>query len=87
MTLKRTHVIIPENLVDAIDSLVGKRGRSAFIADAAAREVERRQLLNALEQASGAWQDKNHPELKVGATAWVATQRHEDEKHDKDRRG
>jgi predicted nucleic acid-binding protein len=57
MAAKRTHILIPESLVRAIDELVGKRGRSAFIAEAAAREVERRQLLEAIEQATGAWKD------------------------------
>jgi len=76
---KRTHVIIPEDLVRAIDALVGKRGRSAFIADAASREVQRRELLAALETAAGSWSDKNHPELKQGAAAWVARQRKQDE--------
>jgi hypothetical protein len=56
--------VIPENLVRAIDSLVGKRGRSTFIADAARREVERRELLTALEVTSGSWKDENHPELR-----------------------
>jgi metal-responsive CopG/Arc/MetJ family transcriptional regulator len=87
MAGKRTHVVIPETLVRAIDALVGKRGRSVFIAEAAARELERRQLLEALGQASGAWKDINHPELKDGAAAHIAAQRHEDEKRDEDRRG
>lgn len=86
-TTKRTHVIIPENLVHAIDSLVGKRGRSAFITDAATRELERRHLLEALEQAAGTWSDKDHPELKHGAEAWVRKQRRLDEARDKERRG
>jgi hypothetical protein len=87
MTGKRTHVVIPESLVRAIDAIVGKRGRSAFIADAAGRELERRQLLEALGQAAGAWKDRNHPELKGGAAAWVSEQRREDEKQDEGRRG
>jgi hypothetical protein len=87
MNSKRTHVVIPESLVRAIDALVGKRGRSRFIAEAAAREVERRRLIEALEQASGAWKDENHPELKDGAAAWIRKQRQEDEKRDRDRRG
>lgn len=87
MASKRTHIVIPGSLARAIDILVGKRGRSAFIADAAAREVERRQLLEALEQSSGSWKDENHPELKGGSARWIAAQRHKDEKLDKRRRG
>jgi Arc/MetJ-type ribon-helix-helix transcriptional regulator len=84
---KRTHVVIPESLVRAIDSLVGKRRRSTFIADAARREVERRELLTALEATSGSWKDENHPELRDGAAAWVAEQRREDSRADEGRRG
>jgi RHH-type rel operon transcriptional repressor/antitoxin RelB len=35
------------------------------------REVRRRLQLKALRQAVGAWKDKDHPELKHGAAAWV----------------
>lgn len=87
MVAKRTHVVIPESLVRTIDALVGKRRRSAFIADAARREVERRELLAALETTAGSWKDKNHPELKAGAAAWVARRRRAGEKRDEERRG
>jgi hypothetical protein len=30
MNVKRTHIVIPQQLVVEIDTLVGKRGRSAF---------------------------------------------------------
>jgi hypothetical protein len=33
----------------------------------------------ALRQAAGAWKDKDHPELKVGAAAWVKKLRRESE--------
>ena len=87
MAGKRTHVVLPDPLVRAIDALVGKRGRSAFIADAARREVERRELLLALQGAGGSWKDKNHPELKEGAASWVVGRRRDDEKRDEERRG
>jgi hypothetical protein len=87
MNPRRTHVVIPENLVRAIDALVGRRRRSAFIAEAAQREVERRELLVALETAAASWKDKNHPELKRGAAAWIAGRRRADNKRDEERRG
>ena len=34
-------------------------------------EVRRRLQLKALRRATGAWKDKDHPELKHGAAAWV----------------
>ena len=37
-------------------------------------------MLNALEEASGSWKDKDHPELKGGAAKYVEKVRKEDEK-------
>src|ERR1035441_4317325 len=39
---KRAHVILPEDVVAGIDSLFGKRGRSAFLAEVAREEIQRR---------------------------------------------
>lgn len=77
---KRTHIVIPEQLAEEIDTLVGKRGRSSFLTEAAWKEVRRLRMLSALEEASGAWKDKDHPELKGGAAKYVEKIRKEDEK-------
>jgi metal-responsive CopG/Arc/MetJ family transcriptional regulator len=77
---KRTHVILPVDVLTAIDKLVGKRGRSAFIAQVASEEILRRQQRNALKAAKGAWKDVDHPALKAGAAAWVRQMRAESEK-------
>jgi metal-responsive CopG/Arc/MetJ family transcriptional regulator len=68
---KRTHIVIPEQLAEEIDSLVGKRRRSSFLTEAARKEVRRLRMLNALEEASGAWKAKDHPELEAGAAKYV----------------
>ena len=77
---KRTHIVIPEQLAEEIDTLVGKRGRSSFLTEAAWKEVRRLRMLNALEDASGAWRDKDHPELRGGAAKYIEKIRKEDEK-------
>ena len=79
MPARRTHVIIPEDLVSAIDRLVGKRGRSRFIAGAAERELRRLAQLQALDCAVGVWTSGDHPELKRGAAKWVEGLREEAE--------
>ncbi len=66
MNTKRTHVVIPEQLVRDIDDLVGSRQRSSFITQAAERELTRLRQLEALRATAGAWKDSNHPELKQG---------------------
>jgi metal-responsive CopG/Arc/MetJ family transcriptional regulator len=71
MESRRLHIAIPEELAKEIDKTVGKRGRSQFLVEVAKRELRRLQMLKTLGEASGAWQDNNHPELKAGAAAWV----------------
>jgi hypothetical protein len=68
---RRTHIVIPQELVSEIDALVGKRGRSAFLTEAAEKELTRLRQIRALEAAVGSWKDRDHPELKEGAAKWV----------------
>jgi Arc/MetJ-type ribon-helix-helix transcriptional regulator len=81
MATTRTHVVLPEELLKGIDALVGKRGRSAFLAEVAAREVKRRNLMALLSDPEPAWKSEDHPELKHGAAAWVSNMRKADDKH------
>jgi hypothetical protein len=68
---KRAHVVLSEDLVREIDKIAGSRGRSAFLADLAEREIKRQQLLNMFKREEPIWKDEDHPELEHGATAWV----------------
>ena len=54
-----------------IDLLAGKRSRSAFLTQAAGKELMRLSPIKALECAAGAWKDKDHPELRQGTAKWV----------------
>ncbi|HST56055.1 MAG TPA: ribbon-helix-helix protein, CopG family [Solirubrobacteraceae bacterium] len=53
----RMHINLDDELVSEIDTLAGSRGRSAFIRDAVAQEVDRRRRWKAFEQAVGAAPD------------------------------
>lgn len=77
---QRTHVVIPQELVAQIDTLVGKRGRSRFLVAAASRELKRLRQMKALKRAAGSWKSKDHPDLKTGAAEWVRTLRRQDAK-------
>jgi metal-responsive CopG/Arc/MetJ family transcriptional regulator len=79
MKTKRTHVVIPEQLVKDIDTLVGSRQRSAFLTQAAEEKLMRYRQLKAIEAAAGAWKDKDHPELKQGAAKYISKLRRQDE--------
>ncbi len=77
MNTKRTHIVIPQELVAEIDTVVGKRGRSAFLTQAAEKELMRLRQLKALGTAAGSWKDEDHPELRQGAAKWVKKLRRE----------
>ena len=74
---KRTHVVVPEELVKEIDRLSGKRKRSWFITQAVRKEIQRLNFLKAVKETAGAWQDKDHPEFKKGIDNWVRKLREE----------
>ncbi len=80
MNTKRTHIVIPGQLVSQIDQVVGKRGRSGFLVQAAEKELQRLRQIKALEMAAGTWSEKDHPELKPGASTWVKKMRQENER-------
>lgn len=67
----RTHIVLPEDLLAEIDTLVGQRGRSAFMVEVLREEVRRRQLLQILSSPEPVWKDEDHPELAEGSEAWV----------------
>ena len=77
MNVKRTHIVIPYQLAAEIDTLVGKRGRTAFLTEAAEKELMRLRQIKALESAAGSWKDKDHPELSEGTAKWVKKLRQE----------
>jgi Arc/MetJ-type ribon-helix-helix transcriptional regulator len=79
MNTKRTHVVLSEQLVKDIDTMVGSRQRSSFITQAAERELMRLRQLKTLKAAAGSWKDKDHPELTGGAAKWISKLRREDE--------
>jgi hypothetical protein len=78
MSTLRAHIVLPAELVQEIDDLVGPRGRSAFLVETASKEVKRRKLLAFLESQEPVWHDKDHPELVAQGTAgWVRALRDE----------
>jgi len=79
MGLQRAHIVLPDDLVEQIDTLVGPRGRSAFLVETARAELRRRRLLAFLGSSEPVWKDENHPELRGGTGAWVKKLRSESE--------
>jgi hypothetical protein len=77
MGAQRAHVVLPAELIAEIDSTVGPRRRSAFLAETARAELKKRKLLAFLSNEEPAWKDEDHPELKDGTAAWVRRMRQE----------
>ncbi len=73
MATRRAHVVLPDDLVSEIDKIVGARGRSAFLAELARREIKRRNLLAMFQRNEPIWKDEDHPELKDGASFRAGT--------------
>ena len=78
MSQKRTHVVLPEDLLSDVDAIVGPRGRSAFLAEVIREAVNRHRLLQILNSSERIWNDEDHPELAKGAEACVRKLREED---------
>lgn len=85
--MTRTHVILPDDVVAAIDELVGQRGRSSFLTEAAREAIKRRRLKSFLASDEATWKSKDHPELADGADAFIRGMREEGEESDSARRG
>jgi hypothetical protein len=79
MPTHRAHILLPDDLLQEIDALVGPRGRSSFLVETARNEVRRRKLLQYLEGETPAWKDEDHPELANGSASWVRKLRKENE--------
>jgi hypothetical protein len=67
MNTKRRHVVLSDQLVKEIDTLVGSGQLSTFWTQAAEHEPMRLRQLRAMDTVAGAWKDKDHPELRKGA--------------------
>ena len=61
----KAHLVIPKEILEEVDHIAGKRGRSLYIAEAAQEKLERERFLKLLEETKGAWGDSRHPDLKT----------------------
>jgi predicted transcriptional regulator len=69
----RTHIVLPKELINAVDRLVGRRKRSTFFAQAVAEKLERERLGRALAATAGFLERDAHPEWQTpeDVSAWV----------------
>ncbi len=87
MSQKRAHVVLPDDLLAAVDALVGSRGRSAFLTEVVREAVNKRHLLDILNSPEPVWKDEDHPELAEGSAAWIRRMRDEDDRLAREKMG
>jgi metal-responsive CopG/Arc/MetJ family transcriptional regulator len=58
---RRAHIVVPESLLDEVDRLVGKRGRSSFFVEAATERLRRVKLLESAKSVAGSLKDLKGP--------------------------
>jgi hypothetical protein len=61
----KAHLVLPRDILEEVDQIAGKRKRSLFIAEATREKLQRERFSKALEETQGAWNDRNHPDLKT----------------------
>lgn len=75
--MARTHVILPDEVISAIDERVGERGRSRFLEEAARDRLERLELEAAIREGSGVLKEKDYPHWRDtdAVKEWVRASR------------
>ncbi len=75
--MARTHVLLPDDVVEEIDRLVGKRRRSQFLAEAAREKLEKIELLRALDETAGIFENEmiSGWETAESTSKWLAESR------------
>ncbi len=75
----RTHATLPAGMIDEIDSVVGPRKRSEFLAAAAGEQLRRLRLIQAIDRVAGSLKDVDIPgwETPESTVKWVQEQREE----------
>ncbi len=79
MSSGSAQIVLPADLLQEIDELVGIGARTEFITGLARREVHRFRLLQFLGEKPPGWDLEKHPELKDGAAQWVESIRRDEE--------
>ncbi len=71
--MARTHVIIDDAVLNAIDAIAGEHGRSQFLETAAQEKLSRLALESAIQSTSGIVSGEDYPEWVTSeqTAAWV----------------
>ena len=67
----RTNLLLPEELVAAVDEIAGPRGRSRYVAEALEAKVRRDRLRTAIDETAGAWKDHSLFPTSESVVEWI----------------
>ncbi len=75
--MARTHVILDDEVLEAIDDKVGQGGRSRFLEEAAREKLERIELEQAIREGAGMLKDEDYPHWRdtESVQEWVRASR------------
>lgn len=70
-------MILEDDVVEAIDKVVGQRGRSRFLEEAAKEKLDRIELEQVIRDGAGRLKEKDYPHWQDQASIneWVQAQR------------
>jgi metal-responsive CopG/Arc/MetJ family transcriptional regulator len=76
--MARVHIVMPDELIEELDKIVGKRQRSEFVTSAVEVALKRRRRAEAAERFAGSLRDSNTPgwESSEAIVEWVRALRH-----------
>ncbi len=82
----RAHLVLPEELIEEVDRIAGKRKRSRFVEEAIREKLSREKMRVALDESVATIDLADYPEWQTpeGVSEWVrAGRRHDDERLDR----
>jgi metal-responsive CopG/Arc/MetJ family transcriptional regulator len=71
MTLIRTNLTLPADLLREVDELAGPRGRSRYVAEAVGQRLRRDRLRRAVESSAGVFRGTQQSMSRDEVSAWV----------------
>ena len=73
----RTNLLLPEDVVEALDRVAGPRGRSRYVAEAVRERLRRDERMAAIREAAGSWRDHPMFPTSEAVVEWVRELRRE----------
>ncbi len=71
MTLTRTNLTLPEDLVREVDEIAGPRGRSRYVAEAVTQRLKRDRLRRAVDASAGIFRGTPHAQSRNQVSQWI----------------